>query len=172
MPIRGTVVAVEREDLLDYGAHGLFAGLAFQKAVEQKMFAFGDGSQKAPAQRLVDFVEGKVSTDLPKTSYIPGLLSAPVHELLPSGISNRLREAVQVFGRKMRGYYTNEANVIGTESRTSSPVRIPRNRITYMHEQVEGLFPCGEGAGYAGGIISAAMDGQNVAKAVARFYGL
>lgn len=168
----GTVVAVEREDLLDYGAHGLFAGLAFQKAVEQKMFAFGDGSQKAPAQRLVDFVEGKVSTDLPKTSYIPGLLSAPVHELLPSGISNRLREAVQVFGRKMRGYYTNEANVIGTESRTSSPVRIPRNRITYMHEQVEGLFPCGEGAGYAGGIISAAMDGQNVAKAVARFYGL
>ena len=123
-------------------------------------------------QRLVDFVEGKVSTDLPKTSYIPGLLSAPVHELLPSGISNRLREAVQVFGRKMRGYYTNEANVIGTESRTSSPVRIPRNRITYMHEQVEGLFPCGEGAGYAGGIISAAMDGQNVAKAVARFYGL
>lgn len=166
----GTVVAVEKEDLVDYRKHGVFSGLEFQKAVEQKMFAFGDGTQKAPAQRLVDFVEGKVSADLPKTSYIPGLLAAPIHELLPSGIASRLREAVQVFGRKMKGYYTNEANVIGTESRTSSPVRIPRDRVTYMHEQVEGLFPCGEGAGYAGGIISAAMDGQNVAKAVARFY--
>ncbi|MEL6142364.1 MAG: FAD-dependent protein, partial [Bacteroidota bacterium] len=103
------------------------------------------------------------------TSYIPGLHTAPLHELLPRDIYQRLRKGVQDFGRKMRGYFTEEANVIGTESRTSSPVRIPRDRITYMHEDVPGLFPCGEGAGFAGGILSAAMDGQNVAKAVSQY---
>ncbi|MFZ4543833.1 MAG: NAD(P)/FAD-dependent oxidoreductase [Saprospiraceae bacterium] len=162
----GTVVAIELEDLQSYASHGVFAGLAFQQHVEQSMFAAGDGSQKAPAQRLTDFVTGKQSSSLPPTSYIPGLLSAPLHQILPADVSARLRMGVQQFGKMMKGYFTEEANVVGTESRTSSPIRIPRDKETYMHPQIKGLFPCGEGAGYAGGIISAAMDGQNVAKAV------
>ena len=167
----GTVVAVELEDLVSYQAeHGVFAGLAFQKEVEQKMFQFGDGSQKGPAQRLVDFAAGKISADLPKSSYIPGLTPAPLHDLLPTFIYEKLQAGVRAFGKKMKGYFSNEAVVVGAESRTSSPIRIPRDRATFMHEDVPGLFPAGEGAGYAGGIISAAMDGQNVAKAVARFY--
>lgn len=165
----GTVVAVEWEDLADYHHEGVFAGLAFQQKVEQTMFLHGDGSQKAPAQRLTDFVEGKISAELPDSSYIPGLFPGPLHELLPAFIYQRLRTGVIEFGKKMKGYFTEEANVIGTESRTSAPLRIPRDRQNYMHVEVEGLFPCGEGAGYAGGIISAAMDGQNVAKAVAGF---
>jgi uncharacterized FAD-dependent dehydrogenase len=165
----GTVVAVEMEDLAPFAHHGIFAGLEFQKSVEQTMFNFGDGGQQAPAQRLTDFISGKLSADLPGTSYIPGLLSAPLHELLPPFVYQRLQEGVQVFGKKMKGYYTEEANVIGTESRTSAPIRIPRDRETYMHEDVIGFFPAGEGAGYAGGIISAAMDGQNVARAVKKF---
>lgn len=162
----GTVVAVNPEDLEPYEAHGVFSALEFQKSVEQQLFQYGDGSQRAPAQRLTDFVKGKISDQLTSSSYIPGLYPAPLHELLPVGIAKRLQKAVQIFGKKMKGYYSEEANVIGTESRTSSPVRIPRQADTYMHEEVDGLFPCGEGAGYAGGIISAAMDGQNVAKAV------
>ncbi len=122
--------------------------------------------------RLTDFAKGKISKDLPDSSYIPGLFPAPLHDILPASIYQRLQEGVQVFGKKMKGYFTAEANVIGTESRTSSPVRIPRNAETLMHEDAEGLFPCGEGAGFAGGIISAAMDGQNVAKALAQFYEL
>jgi uncharacterized FAD-dependent dehydrogenase len=165
----GTVVAIELEDLYPYSAHGVFAGLAMQQQIEQAMFNFGDGSQKAPAQRLTDFVKGKTSTSLPTTSYIPGLLAAPLHELLPKSIYQRLQKGVKDFGQKMRGYYTEEANVIGVESRTSSPIRIPRDPQTLMHPQVAGLFPSGEGAGYAGGIISAAMDGQNVAKSVATY---
>ena len=163
----GTVVAVETEDLKPFAKHGVFAGLAFQQSVEQAMFAAGDGSQAAPAARLTDFVAGQVSADLPATSYIPGLFGAPLHELLPTSIYGRLRQGVQDFGRKMKGYYTAEANVIGTESRTSSPIRIPRDRKTYRHPDLPSLYPCGEGAGFAGGILSAAMDGQNVARAVA-----
>ncbi len=165
----GTVVAVEPEDLAPFAHHGIFAGLEFQKSVEQAMFQFGDGSQKAPGQRMTDFVKNNISKTLPDTSYIPGLVAAPVHQLLPESISKKLRLGMQEFGRKMKGYFTEEANIIGTESRTSSPVRIPRNPSTLMHQDAEGLFPCGEGAGFAGGIISAAMDGQNVAKAVHRF---
>lgn len=165
----GTVVAVEEADLLPFKSHGVFAGLEFQRHAEQAMFNFGDGSQRAPAQRLTDFVKGKTSTTLPDSSYIPGLVSAPLHDLLPSFIAQRLRVAVQEFGRKMRGYYTEDANVIGTESRTSSPIRVPRDPDSLMHPQMRRLFPCGEGAGYAGGIVSAAMDGQNVARAVAKF---
>jgi uncharacterized FAD-dependent dehydrogenase len=168
----GTVVAVELEDMAAFKAHGVFAGLAFQQAVEQKFFQHGDGSQKAPAMRLTDFVKGKTSANLGGSSYIPGLYAGPLHELLPPAIYQRLKEGVTTFGRKMKGYYTQEAQVIGTESRTSSPIRIPRDRLSYMHEQVSGLFPCGEGAGYAGGILSAAMDGQNVARGVGRFYGV
>ena len=165
----GTVVAVELEDLQSFSDYGVFAGLEFQRRVEQQLFAAGDGSQRAPALRLTDFVEGRISDNLPGSSYIPGLYPAPLHELLPEGIYRRLKAAVKVFGKKMKGYFTEEANVIGTESRTSAPVRIPRDRETYMHVDVSGFFPAGEGAGYAGGIISAAMDGQNVARAVARF---
>lgn len=167
----GTVVAVEQSDLAAYDSHGVFANMIFQQQVEQSMFQFGDGSQKAPAQRLTDFVEGKISSGLPDSSYIPGLIPGPLHELLPSFIYNRLRSGVMEFGKKMKGYYTEEANVIGTESRTSSPIRIPRDKKSCMHVEVQRLFPCGEGAGYAGGIISAAMDGQNVARAIARFLG-
>ncbi|MEM6377053.1 MAG: FAD-dependent protein, partial [Bacteroidota bacterium] len=166
----GTVVAVELEDL-DYlkPEHGVLAGMALQQEVEKAMFDFGDGGQQGPAQRLVDFVHGKISKTLPKSSYIPGLHAAPLHQLLPDFIYRRLQKGIKDFGKKMKGYYTNDAVVVGTESRTSSPVRIPRDRSTYMHEDMNGLFPAGEGAGYAGGIISAAMDGQNVAKAVDRF---
>ncbi len=165
----GTVVSVELEDLHAYREFGVFAGLEFQKSVEQKMFAHGDGSQNAPASRLPDFINGKLSRNLPKSSYIPGLHSAPLDQLLPKAIYQKLVAGMKVFSKKMKGYYTEEAVVIGTESRTSSPVRIPRMPKSYMHNDAKGLFPCGEGAGYAGGIISAAMDGQNVARAVDRF---
>ncbi len=163
----GTVVSIELEDLAPYQKYGVFAGLEFQKHVEQTMFQAGDGSQKAPSQRIPDFVNKKISSSLCGTSYIPGLYSAPMHDLLPKPIFERLRQGVTQFGKMMRGYYSEETNVIGCESRTSSPIRVPRNRETYMHEDCEGLFPCGEGAGFAGGILSAAMDGQNCAKAVA-----
>jgi len=165
----GTVVAVELDDLEPFKDQGIFAGIALQEQVEQAMYAFSDGTQRAPAQRLIDFVTGRESKDLPDTSYIPGLIPAPLHTLLPEGIYNRLRQGILDFGKKMKGYYTNEAVVVGTESRTSSPVRIPRDRETFQHPEITGLFPAGEGAGYAGGIISAAMDGQNVARAVAQF---
>ncbi len=165
----GTVVQVELEDLHQYDAHGVFKAMVFQKEVEQTLFKYGDGSQKAPALRLTDFVKGKVSTTLPPSSYIPGLYPAPIHELLPGWIYERLQSAVGIFGKKMPGYFSEEVNVIATESRTSAPVRIPRNKATYMHIGTPGLFPAGEGAGYAGGIISAAMDGQNVARAVAEY---
>jgi uncharacterized FAD-dependent dehydrogenase len=165
----GVVTAVEARDWLVWNHRGPLAGLAFQQSVEQAMFAIGDGGQRGPAQRLTDFVEGRLSTSLPGSSYIPGLFSAPLQTLLPDFIYLRLREGLKQFGRQMRGYYTEEAVVIGTESRTSAPVRIPRDAEHLMHPEVVGLFPCGEGAGYAGGIISAAMDGQNVARAVARW---
>ena len=166
----GVVVAVEHSDFVDFIPHGTFAGLEFQKSVEQKMWQAGDGTQRAPAQLMTDFVKGETSKKTLKTSYIPDLFTAPLHELLPSGIRARLQRGFQDFGKKMKGYFTENAQIIGTESRTSSPLRIPRDRKTYMHHVIEGFFPAGEGAGYAGGIISAAMDGQNVAKAVAAFY--
>jgi hypothetical protein len=165
----GTVVEIALEDIPEYHKYGALASLEFQKAVEQQVFQAGNGGQQAPAQRLNDFVAGRQSTELPSTSYIPGLYSANLSGLLPGFVYERLRKGVQVFGKKMHGYFTREANVIATESRTSAPVKIPRNNITLMHESVEGLFPCGEGAGYAGGIISAAMDGQNVARALTKF---
>ncbi len=169
----GTVVQVEVEDIAkEYKKHEALSVLEFQKHVEQSVFQFGNGSQAAPAQRLTDFINKKISKNLPSSSYIPGLYPAPVHEILPDFIIRRLQHGIQQFGRKMKGYFTEEANVIATESRTSSPVRIPRDRVTFMHSEVSGLFPCGEGAGYAGGIISAAMDGQNVAKAVAVYYNI
>lgn len=172
----GMVVAVELEDLKAFNQQPfqgikdpIFNGLKFQQAVEQRMFQAGDGSQKAPAQRVVDFVQGKLSKTLPDTSYIPGVYSARMDELLPKGIQQRLKKALPMFNKKKRGYYTNEAQIVGTESRTSSPIRIPRDSEHLMHPDVEGLFPCGEGAGFAGGIVSAAMDGERVAKVMVAF---
>lgn len=166
----GTVVGIEPDELAEYQQHGAFCGLEFQKEVEQSLFNKGDGSQKAPGQRLTDFYNMKQSKSLPGTSYIPGVYSAPLHEWLPARIQKPLKEAIKIFGQKMRGYYTEEALIVAPESRTSSPVRIPRDKLSFMHPEVEGLFPCGEGAGYAGGIISAAMDGQAVAKAAVAYY--
>lgn len=163
----GIVTSVEPVDLAAWQKHGVFAAMEFQAAVEQRLFQAGDGSQKGPALRLPDFIQGKISADLPASSYIPGLYPAPLFELLPPFIYKRLRDGLAQFGKTMRGFYTAEANVVATESRTSAPVRIPRDATTLMHPEVAGLFPSGEGAGYAGGIISAAMDGQNVARAVA-----
>ncbi len=162
----GVVTAVELEDMHAYKDAGDLMGVAFQKEVEQKMFAASDGSQAAPAQRLTDFLARKVSSDIPPSSYIPGLISAPVHDLLPSWIYERLVYGLRGFDHKMNGYIDKDAVVVATESRTSSPVRVPRDPATGMHVEVQGLFPCGEGAGYAGGILSAAMDGQFIAKAV------
>lgn len=141
--------------------------LRFQQAVEQSAFRAGGGELVAPALRLTDFCEGKLSATLPSCSYLPGLRAAPLQEVLPDFIRNRLRAAFKEQGKKMRGYYTNEALVVATESRTSSPVRIPRDPDKLHHPQLTSLFPCGEGAGYAGGIVSAAMDGERVADAVA-----
>lgn len=166
----GFVTSISVEELAAHGYTGTFAALQFQQDVERKMFAFGDGSQKAPAQRVRDFVQGKVSAELNPSSYIPGLIPAPLHELLPDFVYKRLRQGLIDIDKKMKGYLTNEANIIGVESRTSSPVRIPRDDESLMHPDVEGLFPCGEGAGYAGGILSAAMDGQRCAAAVQRFF--
>ncbi|HMQ67602.1 MAG TPA: FAD-binding protein [Ignavibacteria bacterium] len=163
----GIVTAIDPEDLKGYEKHGSFAGLEFQKNVERKFFDNGDGSQKAPAQRMTDFAENKISYVPGKTSYIPGIYSADLHMLLPKDISARIRNALIQFGKKMRGYYSEEGFLVGLESRTSSPVRIPRDKISYEHPEIKNFYPCGEGAGYAGGIISAALDGQNVAKAIA-----
>ena len=162
----GMVTSVETEDLAPWASHGVFAAMEFQGTVEQQLFAAGDGSQKGPSLRLPDFIAGKLSSNLPESSYIPGLYPAPLYELLPSFIYDRLREGLAQFGKSMRGFYTQEATVVATESRTSAPVRIPRDAVTRMHPHTQGLFPCGEGAGYAGGILSAAMDGQNVAASV------
>ena len=129
----------------------------------------GDGSLAAPAQRLTDFVSGRPSADLNESSYVPGLFAARLDRLLPEIIYEPLRQAVHTFDRRMKGYLTDEANVVATESRTSAPVRIPRSKDTLMHPEVSGLFPCGEGAGYAGGIMSAALDGQRVARMAGKF---
>ncbi len=168
----GVVVAVEPADLAPWQQHGVFAHLEFQAAVERAMFAAGDGSQKGPALRLPDFIAGRLSATLPGSSYIPGVYPAPLFELLPPFIYKRLRDGLAEFGKMMRGYLTAEAIVVGTESRTSAPVRIPRDPRTCMHTGVEGLFPSGEGAGYAGGILSAAMDGQRVARAISEWLGV
>lgn len=162
----GMVAAVNLEHLEPYRDYGPLAGMEFQREVEQAMFAAGDGSQKAPTQRLTDFMKQRKSTVLNDTSYLPGLFSAPLHELLPRDIVDAMQNAFRQFKKTMPRYITEEANLVATESRTSSPVRIPRDKLTFMHPEVFGLFPCGEGAGYAGGILSAAMDGANVAHAV------
>lgn len=161
----GIVVEINADqDLHKYEKFGVLKGLEYQKTLEKLAFTSGGRSQVAPAQRLTDFVEGKLSNTLNPTSYQPGLNTAPLHSLLPKFIGSRLRKGFESFGQKMKGFYTQEANIIGVESRTSSPVSIPRNE-QLEHPQIKNLFPCGEGGGYAGGIVSAAMDGERCAEA-------
>jgi uncharacterized FAD-dependent dehydrogenase len=160
----GIVVSVDEMDFKPFAKAGSLAAMEFQSYVEQR--ACISGNQNAPAQRLQDFVDGKVSTTLLDCSYQPGLVAADLHSILPKEIGQALAKGFKNFGTKMKGYLTNEAQVLGVESRTSSPVKIPRNKETLEHVQVKRLFPCGEGAGYAGGIVSAAMDGERVAEAV------
>ena len=162
----GVVVQIEPEDFPEYAQHGPLALLQFQKDVERRMFEYTN-SLKAPAQRMMDFCRRIPSEGLPKTSYHPGAENAPLHELLPEHVSLRLKYAFpQIGNKKMHGYYTNDALLLGVESRTSSPVRIPRDPDTLEHTQVAGLYPCGEGAGYAGGIVSSALDGINCASKI------
>jgi len=163
----GIVVSIGGKDLAPFQKYGPLAGLAYQQSVEQKAYTAGGGKFVAPAQRMADFVARRVSADLPSCSYLPGLHSVPLQKVLPHTIFEDLRGGFKAFGEKMRGYFTNEAVIVATESRTSSPVRIPRDAETLRHPQIGNLFPCGEGAGYAGGIVSAAMDGERVADQVA-----
>jgi uncharacterized FAD-dependent dehydrogenase len=170
----GIVVTIEPEDYVKYQENGPLAGLRYQQALEHMAWNAGGQTlrkesfgQTAPAQRLVDFVNNRSSSTLPDVSYQPGIRSAELHALLPPEIGKRLQIGFREFGNKMRGYLTNEAVIVGVESRTSSPVRIPRNNDTLQHPQIKGLYPCAEGSGYAGGIVSAAIDGQKCANAIA-----
>jgi uncharacterized FAD-dependent dehydrogenase len=165
----GIVVEVKSEDLTLFAKHGALAGMYYQKAVEESAWEHGGKSQSAPAQRMVDFVNHTISHNLPSSSYMPGIVSANLQDVLPKELGKRLALAFPLFGKKMRGYFTNEAVLHAVESRTSTPVRIPRDVDRLMHPQISGLFPCGEGAGYAGGIVSAAMDGQRCAEKAALF---
>lgn len=158
----GTVVQINLKDVPG-SLSNPYALLDFQQEIEKRAFLAGGGKQVAPAQRMVDFVENRLSKDLPVNSYKPGTVSASLNDLLPDFVADALRRALPIFGQKMKGYYTNEAILVGVESRTSSPIRIPRDKDTLQHPQVRGLYPCGEGAGYAGGIVSAAIDGMNCA---------
>ncbi len=168
----GIVVEIRPEDIPDeFEEFGAIAGLKYQQYIENLAYKNNGGKgQTAPAQRLVDFVKGRVSADLPECSYMPGLISSPLHFWLPEFISTRLREGFKKFDRKMHGYLTNEAVVVGVETRSSAAVRIPRNPETGCHPQIAGLFPAGEGSGYSGGITSSAIDGENAALAVAKWY--
>lgn len=152
----------EGEDLLA----SPLAMMAVQEAIEQQCWMNGNRTQAAPAQRMTDFVRGRLSADLPASSYTPGVIASPIHFWMPRFISSRMQEGLQFFGQRARGFLTEEALLVGAETRTSSPVRIPRDRETFCHPVVEGLYPCGEGAGFAGGIVSAAMDGQRCAEAL------
>lgn len=170
----GMVVQVEARDVSDYfhqkkehpPAGPALQLMYFQEAIEKVAFRAGGGSLVAPAQRMVDFCKNRLSADLPGSSYLPGIVSTEMKSVLPDFIRKRLQQAFLAFGKKMAGYYTNEAVVVATESRTSSPVRIPRDAEKLTHPQVENLYPCGEGAGYAGGIVSACMDGERVADCI------
>jgi uncharacterized FAD-dependent dehydrogenase len=165
----GIVVSVDEDDFKPFVKQGPLKAMAFQAAVEKNAFAAGGSTLRAPAQRLIDFLERKNSQDLPNCSYTPGIIPVALDAVLPDQIAISLREGLKSFGNKMKGYLTNDAVLVATESRTSSPVRIPRDKDTLMHPENAGLFPCGEGAGYAGGIMSAAMDGERCAVAAIKF---
>ncbi|MDP9229586.1 MAG: FAD-binding protein [Bacteroidota bacterium] len=174
----GIVVTVEEKDVQAFKKYDALAGMYFQQMVEQKAYEAGGGKLVAPAQRLVDFVENKISSSFPACSYLPGMHAASLKDVLPFFIYKNLRQGFLEFGKKMparhgsKGYLTNDAVVVAAESRTSSPVRIPRDAKTLHHPQLKNLYPCGEGAGYAGGIVSAAMDGENVANQISITIGL
>ncbi len=165
----GIVVEIKQEDFNDYKQFGALSGLKYQQNLESLARQNGGRGQTAPSQRLTDFVNNRISSSLPDSSYTPGNLSSPLHFWLPSNIAKRLQIAFTQFDKKMRGFYTNEAYIMGVESRTSTPVRIPRLPDSFQHPEIKGLFPCGEGAGYAGGIVSSAMDGENTAEKVQVF---
>ena len=166
----GIVVAVDDEDFTEFADHKELAAMFYQASVEQEACRQAGGRQSAPAQRMTDFIAGKVSSRLNDTSYQPGLVSADLHNILPEAVAQRLKAGLKHFGKVMKGYLTAEAQLVGVESRTSSPVQVPRDRETYEHIDTPGLYPCGEGAGYAGGIVSAAMDGERCAEALVRKY--
>ncbi len=162
----GIVVEIREEDVPAIKKHGLLAGLYYQQNLEKLAKENAGEGQQAPAQRLTDFVNGRLSGSLPQSSYTPGLISSPLHTWLPEHIVTRLKQGFQDFDQKMKGFISSDAYIAGVESRTSSPIRIPRDPETMQHPQIKGLFPCGEGAGYAGGIVSSAMDGENAAEMV------
>jgi len=164
----GFVVSVNEEDWKEFSAYGVFAGLQFQKSIEERAFNLANMTQAAPAQRVTDFIDSKISQSLPSTSYIPGTISADVGKVFPKEIEDSLRQALIISGNKMKGYITEEAQLLAAETRTSSPIRIPRDNETLMHTGIQGLYPSGEGAGYAGGIVSAAIDGERCAGAIAK----
>lgn len=164
----GMVVSVDPGDTAEFDSeHGILSGMAFQKSLEILASEAGGGMQKAPAQRVTDFLSRKISPTLADTSYFPGVTPAPLHELLPEFIVSRMQSGLKKFGKGMKGYITEEAGLLGFETRTSSPLRIPRNESDLQHPEIAGLYPCAEGAGYAGGIISAALDGIRCAEAAA-----
>ena len=163
----GIVVELKLEDFKPFAKFGALAGMEFQKSIEQKAWHFAGETQRAPAQRMIDFTQSKISSDIPKTSYVPGTTSVELGNVFPGFITQTLRQGFRDFGKSMKGYLTNEAILHAPESRTSSPVRIPRDNTTLEHLQIKGLYPCGEGAGYAGGIISAAIDGEKCALKIA-----
>jgi hypothetical protein len=165
----GLVTTIEPEDIAHLTPeHGIMAGIVFQEMIERSAKAAGGNAvlgQVAPAQRAADYLSGKISSDLPETSYFPGVNSAPLHELLSKAITSRMRGGLRLFNRQIKNYASSEALLLGFETRTSSPLRIPRDDISLQHPEVSGFFPCGEGAGYAGGIVSAALDGLKCADA-------
>lgn len=164
----GIVVELRVEDLKSHAQYNELAGMKFQEEIERKCFQLAGNSHVAPAQRLADFVAGKTSGTLPSTSYHPGISPAPLHQLMPGFITSRLQKGFRQINSKARGFLTNEAVVLGVESRTSSPIRVPRDSHSFEHVQVKRLYPCGEGAGYSGGIVSSAIDGERCAEKVAR----
>jgi uncharacterized FAD-dependent dehydrogenase len=168
----GIVVSVDPEELPGYSPENPFVCLNFQQEVEKKCWEAAGKTQRVPAQRMKDFVDGKVSKDFPRSSYQPGIVSVDLNTVLPDFIARRLRRAFVDFGRKMNGYLTNDAVLHAPESRTSSPVSVPRDPETCMHPDAVGLYPCAEGAGYAGGIVSAAIDGMKCMDAAAQRLGL
>lgn len=168
----GIVVELKLEDFKPFAKFGPLAGMEFQKAIEQKAWQLAGSTQKVPAQRMVDFTQKKISSEIPKTSYVPGTTAIELGEVFPNFLTQTMREGFVHFGKSMKGYFTNEAILHAPESRTSSPVRIPRDNATLEHVEIKGLYPCGEGAGYAGGIISAAIDGEKCALKIAEVLNL
>lgn len=162
----GMIVELQVSDYVNFQRYGALAGLKFQEQFETLAYQNGGKKQVAPAQRISDFIRNKISAMMPETSYLPGVVTSPMHFWMPDVISKRLQEGLKFFDRRMHGFASSEGIIVGVESRSSSPVRIPRNPETLSHIRIENLFPCGEGAGYAGGIVSSAIDGMNCAEAI------